>query len=74
MIFNNKLKITKEKKKSIYIATKKVVFILIFLGLTSSAILQKMQLKSKQNYNHKYNSAIKNLKRRFKKLTPIFYA
>ena len=50
MIFNNKLKITKEKKKSIYIATKKVVFILIFLGLTSSAILQKMQLKSKQNY------------------------
>jgi len=50
MIFNNKLKITKEKKKSIYIATKKVVFILIFIGLTSSAILQKMQLKSKQNY------------------------
>lgn len=50
MIFNNKLKITKEKKKSIHIATKKVVFILIFLGLTISVILQKMQLKSKQNY------------------------
>jgi len=50
MIFNNKLKITKEKKKSTYIATKKVVFILIFFGLTSLAILQKMQLKSKQNY------------------------
>ena len=49
MIFNNKLKVTKEKK-SILIASKRVVFILIFLGLTTSVILQKMQLKSKQNY------------------------
>ena len=49
MIFNNKLKVTKEKK-SILIASKRVVFILIFLGLTTSVILQKLQLNSKQNY------------------------
>lgn len=49
MIFNNKLKVTKEKK-SILIASKRVVFILIFLGLTTLVILQKLQLNSKQNY------------------------
>jgi len=49
MIFNNKLKVTKEKKSTL-IASKRVVFILIFLGLTTSVILQKLQLNSKQNY------------------------
>lgn len=49
MIFNNKLKVTKEKKSTL-IAAKRVVFILIFLGLTTLVILQKLQLNSKQNY------------------------
>ena len=44
MIFNNKLKVTKEKKSTL-IAAKRVVFILIFLGLTTLVILQKTAIK-----------------------------
>ena len=50
MIFTNKLKLNKEKRSIVLSAAKSVAFILIFLGLSTTIILQKLQLKSKQNH------------------------
>jgi hypothetical protein len=50
MIFTNKLKLNKEKRSIVLSAVKIFVFILTFLGLSSIILLQKLQLKSKQNH------------------------
>ena len=50
MIFNNKLKLAKEKRSIVLKAAKYAVFLLLFSGLTIITIFQKMQLNSKQNY------------------------
>ena len=50
MIFTNKLKLNKEKRRIVLSAVKIFVFILTFLGLSSIILLQKLQLKSKQNH------------------------
>jgi len=50
MTFNNKLKVTKERRTIAFKVLKLFIFLFLITGLTSIAIVQKLQLKSKQNH------------------------
>jgi|TARA_R110000744_G_scaffold335828_1_gene441152 hypothetical protein len=50
MIFNNKLKVVKERRSIVLKVIKLSIFLFLISGLTSIAIVQKLQLKSKQNH------------------------